>query len=64
MSRVSPELLSEWELWKLVIKGIATWPELNSNAWTFDDVMKANDILDVKDAIESAFTPKIPKGKT
>lgn len=61
MTRVDHDLLSEWELWRIILKGIATYSELQTNAWSFDDVLKANDVLDIKEAIEAAFMPKLPK---
>lgn len=50
-------------LWRLIIEGIATWKDLQSKYWSLEDVEKANAVLDVREAIQDALKPVLPKGK-
>lgn len=43
------------------MNGTASWKDLQTEYWSLEDVEKANAVLDVKEAIQGALTPKIPK---
>jgi hypothetical protein len=48
-------------VWRLVLNKIATLDEID-NYWCFDDIIKANELLDIKDDVLQLLTPKIEKG--
>jgi len=43
----------------LVTKQVATWKDLNEY-WSFDDLERANAVLDIDDAIQEALMPEPP----
>ena len=49
-------------IWRLVLGKIATLSEID-NHWCFDDIMKANELLDLKDDVMLLSIPKIDKVK-
>lgn len=52
------ELIFEADLWKLVLKGIATWTELQTT-WSFQDVQTAITFMELQSSIEDIMMPKI-----
>lgn len=47
-------------IWRLVIKGVATLQEIET-FYSLDDVIRANTMLDITDAIERAIMESITK---
>lgn len=58
METLPEELLFEADLWRLVMKGTASWTELNTT-WSFLDVQAALSFLNLQSAIEEILMPKI-----
>jgi len=57
---VDEELLEEFEIWKLIVRQVASWDEL-VNVYTVEDVIKANDVLNIVDEISEIQNPPSPK---
>jgi len=51
---LSDELHEEWAVWKLVFAKVATLEEID-NHWSWEDVQKANSILQWKEDTAEAF---------
>jgi len=52
--------LEEWPIWRLVLEGTATLQEIECY-YDLDDVIRANDMLDVKEAITSKAQESVEK---
>ena len=48
-------------VWRPVLAGKSTLKEMKSGAWSLDDVLKINALLDMQEDVELANLPK-PKG--
>ena len=57
---IDEELRDELMIWRLVIKGVATLQEIET-FYSLDDVIRANTMLDITDAIERATMESITK---
>lgn len=47
-------------IWNLVLAKMGTYTEIETN-WSFIDIMEATEIIEIKNDIEKALTPKLPK---
>lgn len=45
-------------IWRCVFGKMGTYTEIE-NYWTFEDIMEANEVLDIKEDIERELSPKI-----
>ncbi|MFX0205155.1 MAG: hypothetical protein ACFFDT_04155 [Candidatus Hodarchaeota archaeon] len=65
MGELTEEVNNEWPVWRLIFDGGQTLEEVDS--WDYEDIMKANAILDMRDdygtAIRQYNIDKIPKPK-
>lgn len=62
LQSVDESIKEEMIIWRLVIGKLGTYTEI-CQEWSFDDIMKGNEVLDIKDDIQSLLTPKIKKPK-
>ena len=51
-------MIEEWECWRLIVEGIATWEDLNEY-WAMEDVLKALAAIDIKNEIKALMIPKL-----
>jgi hypothetical protein len=52
-----PNTADEWQVWRLVLRGVATLREIEE-WWSMGDVLDANEALDVRDAIQELGRPR------
>lgn len=51
--------MEKWFIWRLVLAKMGTYTEIETQ-WSFLDIMEACEILDIKEDIQRALTPKLP----
>ena len=54
IGELSPDLLEEWPVYRIVLAKIATLKEIEEN-WCYTDILKMNAYLDMQDDYEQAF---------
>ena len=60
---MDPDFAQENEIWKLVLEKIATYSELDTDAWSMDDVMKASAAMSIRDDVQKVLMEDIGKEK-
>lgn len=54
------ELQEEWAIWRLITNKIATLKEINEH-YTYEDILKANAMLDMQKDIKNYYNEKASK---
>ena len=58
IKRIDKQTIDSMIIWRIVLAKMATLNEIETT-WSFDNIMDANEILDIKEDIEQASTPEI-----
>ena len=51
--------MEKWIVWRLVFAKMGSYIEIETQ-WSFMDIMDANEVLDIKEDVQKALTPKPP----